>query len=103
MTGISLHTIKAKQNKWWMKMHLVFSMLVVSQFFTFHHQIEHLTDYTEVVCDQCLVSADYFDSSEKNIESNIALSDTSYVFNLDQSISQTTPSYYSSRAPPFQS
>jgi len=101
MSGISLQTIKEKRNKWWMQLHLVFSLLVVSQFYSFHHQLEHLTDYSEVVCDQCIISADYFGSENNEISLLIEENGSKYLFNLQHSIPKSAPSFYLGRAPPL--
>lgn len=101
MSGMSLQTIKSKQNSWWMKMHLVFSLLIVSQVYSFHHKIEHLANSSEMVCDQCIVASDYFESFSNENNLNAIEYNTVYAFNLDLSVTQAIPNYYSSRAPPF--
>lgn len=100
MNRMTTQSIKAKQNKWWLKMHFLFSMFIVSQFYTFDHQIEHLTDLNDRECVQCLVSNDYFESAHNDARINDALPDSIYTFNFGQSIPTKSPEYYSSRAPP---
>ena len=81
-------------------MHFVFSLLIVSQIYTFQHQIEHLTDYTEVVCEQCIVSGDSFDSTNNELTLSHEFIQSNYVLNLVHSVPQAIPNFYSSRAPP---
>lgn len=100
MNQISLKTIKSKKNKWWMKMHFLFSLLIVSQYYVFDHQIEHLNDFNDTECVQCIVSTDYFDSTSNSVIINDALPDSVFKLNIGQSVAKNPPGFYSSRAPP---
>jgi len=97
---MTLQSIKAKQNKWWMKMHFLFSILIASQLYTFDHQIEHLNDTNDRECVQCIVSSDYFESADNELNLNVTLPYAVYTLNIGKSVSKNPPEYYSSRAPP---
>jgi len=97
---INLKTVKENRNKWWMKMHFLFSLVIVSQIYSFHHQVEHLTDYNDKECVQCIVSSDYFGMVADEISLNTILPDTIFSIKLGKSTSTHPPVFYSSRAPP---
>jgi hypothetical protein len=101
MNKVTLQTFKAKENKWWMKMHILFLFLIASQFYLLDHQIQHLKVSSDKVCAVCVVSVDYNGTiaSEIILNDNLPVSISSVY--IDTSISKSVPCFYFSRAPPI--
>ncbi len=101
MNQILLKTNKASKDKEWMKMHLLFSFVIALQFYTIHHKIEHLKKDSSRECVQCILSVDYFDLEDTEVNIIEALTHFQYVLNLNQLIPQLSPNFYLGRAPPI--
>jgi len=96
----SLKTIKSKQNKWWMKTHFIFSLLIASQFYLIHHQFKHIDNNSLNSCVLCITSVNYIDAEENGIihvEHDFV---STYKLNIGSSFPKKVPEYYFSRAPP---
>jgi len=101
MNQISLKNYKDKPNKWWMKMRFLLSVLIISQFYSFHHKVVHLSEYNDKICVECIVTTDYIDLIENDYRINYPLPDSKHTIKLTQSVYKNPPDFYFSRAPPF--
>jgi hypothetical protein len=78
----------------------IFAVVIFSQLISTHHQIQHITDYNEIVCIQCINTPDQVDSLPA-LSFTITLLETSPNLTIIVFNQVTTPlKSYSARAPP---
>ena len=100
MKNSLLQSIRKSQCRKPVFLYFIFTFVIVSQLYSAHHQVQHLNDYNDIACMQCVVTPDYLCSSLTVVDLSLDLKHKDYAETLTDSVTISPPIFYSSRAPP---
>ena len=101
MNNSLLQSIRQNKRRVQVTLYFVFSFVIVSQFISSHHQVQHLSDFNDIACMQCVATPDYLYSSNNIVDCSLDLKSIVHAETLIVSVTTPPPVYYSSRAPPI--
>ena len=79
---------------------VVFAVFIFTQLITIQHQIQHLNDFNDIACVQCIILPDQLDDSSLSLFIFHPQESTAYKITYEIKPSSLTLKAYSARAPP---
>lgn len=79
---------------------VVFAVFIFTQFVSLNHQVEHLNDYNDSACVQCISTPDQLDDSSVSLFLFHPHERIVYKIKHETKFTTLAPKAYSARAPP---